>query len=104
MTRSDTLDKELFIEVKYRKKWAIMSLLKETKELAVREDKIPVVVVKQAKEQGFGIFIKDSDFIKVLNVYQSRLLAEAMDNIPKDINNAISLIESARRADNGTKD
>ena len=46
-TRSDTLHPRLFIEIKHRKKQAVISLFRETKDLAKKEGKLPIVVLHE---------------------------------------------------------
>jgi len=67
ITRADIVDEDLFIEVKYRKKLWIWSLFRETKKLAKKEGKIPVVVVKEKGKMGELWCINSTDLIEVCN-------------------------------------
>lgn len=66
-THSDTLHEKLFLECKYRKSLAIFTLFDSTKELATKENKLPVICQKQKGCNGFLITIHSDDlqdFIK----------------------------------------
>ncbi len=65
MTRSDTLHKKLFIEVKKRASHAAFELWKRTKELARREHKIPVVVLRQGHSPYTLLVIEVHDLQRV---------------------------------------
>ena len=51
-TRSDTLDEKLFVEVKHRKSFSVLSLYRETAKLARKENKIPVLCLKEKGKHG----------------------------------------------------
>ena len=57
VTRSDTLHNDLFIEVKLRAKHTAVSLWDETKWLADKEDKIPVVCLCEKGRAGFWVLV-----------------------------------------------
>ena len=52
ITRSDTLDKEFFIECKLRKNPAVWNLYEQVGELADAEGKVPVLVIKKKGKRG----------------------------------------------------
>jgi len=58
ITHSDTLHDSLFFEVKFRKRHAVLQLFEATEILAKKENKIPVVCLKQSKTQGFFILCR----------------------------------------------
>jgi hypothetical protein len=60
-TRSDTLHPTLFVEVKYRKKHAVIGLWDETAKLAAKEKKTPVVCLKERGRPGFWILVRSTD-------------------------------------------
>lgn len=64
-TRSDSLHEDLFVEAKLRKKHTVISLWDETKELAKKESKIPVVVLAEKGRKGFWILTHSEDLIDV---------------------------------------
>ena len=51
-TRSDTLDEKLFVEVKHRKHFSVLSLYRATQLLARKENKIPVLCLKEKNQRG----------------------------------------------------
>jgi hypothetical protein len=51
-TRSDTLDNTFFIECKLRKDPAIWNLYEQVEELAKKENKIPILVIKRKANMG----------------------------------------------------
>ncbi len=61
-TRSDTLHERLFVEQKLRAKHAVISLWDETKELAKKEGKVPVVTLAEKGRPGFWIMVHAADF------------------------------------------
>ena len=66
-TRSDTLHEHLFIEQKHRKNHAVIKLWDQTKVMADKENKIPVVTLTQKGRPGFWIMVKDKDLVAVAN-------------------------------------
>ena len=65
VTRSDTFHKELFIEVKKRKRHAAFELWKKTKELATKEGKIPVVALRTLRSSYTLLIIEVKDVTEV---------------------------------------
>ena len=76
-SRSDSRHPRLFLEDKHRKRHAVISLWDETKVLAEKEEKIPVVALTQHGRPGFWIMVHSSDLLDVA--------AEAALAIPEDI-------------------
>ena len=62
-TRSDTLDDTFFIECKLRKDPAIWNLYEQVEELAKKENKIPVLVIKKKGKHG-ELFIVNDRYLK----------------------------------------
>ena len=62
-TRSDTLDDTFFIECKLRKDPAIWNLYEQIEELAKKENKIPLLVIKKKGRHG-ELFILNDKYLK----------------------------------------
>ena len=58
-TRSDTLDKTFFIECKLRKDPAVWNLYESIEALALKENKIPVLVIKKKGKHGELFIVND---------------------------------------------
>jgi len=56
-TRSDTLHPYLFIEVKSRKKHTAVTLWDDTAEKALKEKKVPVVVLCENGRPGYWVMV-----------------------------------------------
>lgn len=71
-TRSDTLEPFIFVEAKYRKKHAVLSLYEATEKLALLEQapdgkpKIPIVALTQRGSSETYIMLKASDLDAVI--------------------------------------
>ena len=65
ITRSDVIHDELFIECKLKKKHAVISLWDETKKLAEKEGKTPVVALCEKERPGFWVMVHSSDLYKL---------------------------------------
>ena len=63
LTRSDTLDKTFFIECKLRKDPAIWNLYEQIEELAKKENKIPLLVIKKKGRHG-ELFVLNDKYLK----------------------------------------
>lgn len=64
-TRADVIHDELFVEVKYRKKHAVIGLWDATHALAKKEQKIPVVCLRERGRPGFWIVVHSDDLCEV---------------------------------------
>lgn len=64
---SDTLHPELFIECKQRQKYAAVRLWDESKAMADKEEKIPVVAVSEKNRKGFWVLVHSSDLTAIAN-------------------------------------
>ncbi len=64
-TRSDSLSERLFIEMKLRPKHSAVTLWGETKKLADKEGKVPVVALSEKNRPGFWVLCHSSDLKKV---------------------------------------
>ncbi len=58
ITHSDTFHKVCYIEIKKRKKFWIWGLFEDTKAKALKENKIPIVAIKQKSRKGFLILCR----------------------------------------------
>jgi len=63
-TAGDVIHPTLYVEVKSRKKFAVLELWKDTQEKAKKEGKIPIVALCEKNKKGFWILIKDEDYFK----------------------------------------
>ena len=68
ITRSDTLSEDFFIEVKHRKKHTAVTLYESTKQLAMKESKIPIVVLSEKGKHGKYILFNSNDFKKIVEI------------------------------------
>ena len=66
VTRADVIHDELFIECKLKKKHSVVSLWDETKKLADKEGKTPVIALCEKERPGFWIMLHSSDLNKVI--------------------------------------
>lgn len=66
ITRSDTLHPVLFVEQKHRKKHAVVGLWDDTKTLAAKEDKTPVITLTQHNRPGFWIVVHCDDLADLI--------------------------------------
>ena len=69
-TRSDTLHPGIFVEAKLRVKHAAVSLWRETKTLATKENKIPVICLSEKHKPGFWVMCHSDDFVRVAKMIQ----------------------------------
>jgi len=68
ITRSDSMHPSLFIEAKQRKKFAVIKLWDETKKLADKENKIPVIALAEKNRPGFWLLIHSEDYGKIRDI------------------------------------
>jgi len=66
-TAGDIIHPDYYVECKLRKKWAITSLFLEVKEHARKEQKIPLLVIKEKGKHGELVVMAMSDFIRLIN-------------------------------------
>lgn len=64
-TRGDVIHDDLFIEIKLRKKHTAITLWDETKVMANKEGKIPVVCLSEKNRPGFWILTHSTDFTRI---------------------------------------
>lgn len=67
VTRSDTLHDILFVEAKYRVTHSAVTLWRSTKELADKENKIPVVCLAEKSKKGFWVMCHSDDLTAIGN-------------------------------------
>jgi len=65
ITRSDVIHDELYIECKLKKKHTVVTLWDETKKLADKEGKTPVVALCEKERPGFWIMVHSNDLQKI---------------------------------------
>lgn len=68
-TASDSLHPTLFVECKYRVKHAVWSLWKATKTVATKEDKTPILSLKQKGESGHLFVVHRDDMRAVVTAW-----------------------------------
>ncbi len=67
ITRSDSLHDLLFIETKYRKTHSAITLWRNTRQLALSENKIPVCCLAEKGKAGFWVVCHSSDLTAIAN-------------------------------------
>ena len=65
VTRADVIHDDLFIECKLRAKHTAIKLWDDTKSLADKEKKTPVIALCEKNRPGFWIMVHSDDFEKV---------------------------------------
>lgn len=65
VTKADVLHDSLYIECKKRKRFWVWGLFEDTKSKAAKENKIPIVVIKQKNKKGFLILIRPEDIEEI---------------------------------------
>ena len=70
-TRSDTLNKKLFVETKMRKNHSAVTLWDQTNALAKQEGKTPVVALVEKGRPGFWVMVHSSDLESVAREVKS---------------------------------
>ena len=68
VSASDTVHPTLFVEVKRRAKHAVWSLYEKTAVLAKKENKTPVVVLKENGKRGFLVVCQLDDIPRIAEV------------------------------------
>lgn len=66
LTSSDTLHEHLFVECKTHKRHAVKTLFDQTKQLALAEGKIPLVILREDKSEDTLWVIEEKDVFNVL--------------------------------------
>lgn len=66
ITRSDSLHKKLYLEVKMRVKHSVVTLWDDTKRKAKKEGKIPVVCLKEKGREGAWLVVHSNDLDKIV--------------------------------------
>lgn len=67
ITRSDSLHDLLFVETKYRPTHSAVTLWRKTKEIADKENKIPVVCLVEKGKPGFWVVCHSKDLTAIAN-------------------------------------
>ena len=67
ITRSDSLHDLLFIETKYRKTHSAITLWRNTRQLALSENKTPVCCLAEKGKKGFWVVCHSSDLTAIAN-------------------------------------
>jgi len=64
-TSGDVIHDKLYIEVKCRKKFSVITLWDSVKKLAAKEKKTPVICLCEKNRPGFWLLIHSDDFLKI---------------------------------------
>ena len=79
-THSDTLRPRLYIEVKYREKYAVFTLFRDIMSKAKAEDKTPILALKEKGKQGVLLMLRYEDILDVADeIKAARLNMEGKD-------------------------
>ena len=70
-TRSDTLHPRLFIECKLRARFAPCRTYDEAAELADKEDKVPLVALKEKGRAGYYLILRPEDLPRICDEWQA---------------------------------
>ena len=62
LTAGDVVHPNLYVEVKYRKKHAVITLMRATMAQARKEKKTPVVVLQERGKEGRYYLVREEDF------------------------------------------
>jgi len=68
-TTSDTLSEDLYVELKSRKRFSVVTLWDDTAKKAKKENKVPIVALSELNRPGFFLLIHSSD---LEDVYHAR--------------------------------
>jgi hypothetical protein len=69
-TRSDTLHKDVYIEVKHRQEFSVVNLWEDTKKKADKEHKVPIVALHRKGSQNVLYLIEEDDLLLVVELYR----------------------------------
>lgn len=64
-TRGDVIHDKFYIEVKSRKRFAVLELWRDIKKKADKEKKIPIVCLVEKNKNDFWILVKSDDWLKL---------------------------------------
>ena len=68
ISRSDTMHQHLFVEIKHRKKHGLWALYRNTKLLADKEDKLPLLAIHETGGHGFLLVVHCDDYKKLKEI------------------------------------
>jgi hypothetical protein len=64
-TGSDSLHPRLFIETKYKARWSVLTIWRKAREIAIKENKTPLMCLKEKGKEGFWLLVHSDDLITV---------------------------------------
>lgn len=73
ITKADVFHDTCYIEVKKRKKFSLWSLFRDTEVKAIKENKLPVVAIKEKHKKGFLIICRPE--------HLKRIASEILNNM-----------------------
>ena len=80
VTHSDVIHESLFIECKLRAKHTAVKLWDETKVLADKEKKTPVIALCEKNRPGFWIMVHSDDFSEVSKELKNKINSIEIEN------------------------
>lgn len=80
VTHSDVVHDSLFIECKLRAKHTAIKLWDDTKVLADKEKKTPVIALCEKNRPGFWIMVHSDDFVEVSKELKNKINSNEIEN------------------------
>ena len=80
VTRADVIHDDLFIECKLRAKHTAIKLWDDTKVLADKEKKTPVIALCEKNRPGFWIMVHSDDFVEVSKELKNKINSDEIEN------------------------
>jgi hypothetical protein len=79
-TSADVIHPWLYVEVKYRKRFAVLSLMAEVAEKAKKELKVPVLALQQKGKKTRYYLVNEQTFLMLLQAYEHQQALEGEDD------------------------
>lgn len=84
-TAADVIHPDVFVEVKYRARWSVLSLYDRVAEMAAREKKLPVLVLQEKRRRGaYAVIPLEEDHLR--GVLDALRRPSASQNLPQGEN------------------
>lgn len=71
-TSGDVIHPQLYVEVKHRKRQAVISLMRDTVAKAVKERKLPVMTVSEPNMKWSLVCIRSIDLVKLVTILHAQ--------------------------------
>lgn len=102
---SDSTHDRLYIEVKLRKKHTAVTLHDDIKSKAIKEHKVPVVLLAEANRPGFWILVHERNLAEVAAMYRPGQVSNTDEGSKHHVETETSKeTEQVRMANAGQKD